>query len=168
MEKTIIGQKISSLRRERGWTQEELSEKLNVSPQAVSKWENDISYPDITLLPQLAKLFGVTTDELLGCEKPAHLVKVVPEGQRKDISDLVVRLVVNSAAGDRVRVNLPMTMLKMGIEVGMSMPEISGAEALKAVDFEKICEMAEKGLLGQLVEVESADGGTVRIFVEEI
>ena len=48
-----IGQNISINRKEKGMTQEQLAEICNVSPQAVSKWENDISYPDITLLKQL-------------------------------------------------------------------------------------------------------------------
>ena len=54
MEKKSIGKKIASLRKERGLTQSELAEKLGVSAQAVSKWENDIAYPDITLLAPLA------------------------------------------------------------------------------------------------------------------
>lgn len=59
-----LGKKISELRKEKGITQEELAERLGVSPQAVSKWENDLSCPDIMLLPELAKLFDVTIDEL--------------------------------------------------------------------------------------------------------
>jgi len=46
-------------------TQERLAKELNVSPQAVSKWENDINYPDISLLPDLARFLGVSVDELL-------------------------------------------------------------------------------------------------------
>lgn len=51
--------------RKRGYTQKELAEKINVSDKAVSRWERDESAPDISLLPVLAKIFGVTTDELL-------------------------------------------------------------------------------------------------------
>ena len=57
-----IGNRIYKYRREKGFTQEELAEKLGVSSQAVSKWENDASCPDISLLPQLCSLFGITTD----------------------------------------------------------------------------------------------------------
>ena len=49
-----LGFTISKLRKEKGMTQEELAEKVNVSAQAVSKWENDISMPDISVLPVLA------------------------------------------------------------------------------------------------------------------
>ena len=70
-----LGRRIAALRKARGWTQEQLAEKIGISPQAVSKWENDLSCPDISTLPLLADLFGVSTDELLGV-RPAdpHVV----------------------------------------------------------------------------------------------
>lgn len=59
-----IGNKIKVLRKEKGVTQEELANSVGVSFQAVSKWENNIALPDITLLPMLAEYFGVSMDEL--------------------------------------------------------------------------------------------------------
>ena len=60
-----LGRRIARLRLARTATQERLAKELNVSPQAVSKWENDINYPDILLLPDLARFLGVSVDELL-------------------------------------------------------------------------------------------------------
>lgn len=60
-----LGRRIARLRLGRTATQERLAKELNVSPQAVSKWENDINYPDISLLPDLARFLGVSVDELL-------------------------------------------------------------------------------------------------------
>ena len=60
-----LGRRIARLRLARTATQERLAKELNVSPQAVSKWENDINYPDISLLPDLAHFLGVSVDELL-------------------------------------------------------------------------------------------------------
>ena len=60
-----LGRRIARLRLARTATQERLAKELNVSPQAVSKWENDINYPDISLLPDLARVLGVSVDELL-------------------------------------------------------------------------------------------------------
>ena len=60
-----LGRRISRLRLAKTATQERLAKELNVSPQAVSKWENDINYPDISLLPDLARFLGVSVDELL-------------------------------------------------------------------------------------------------------
>ena len=60
-----IGNKIKNLRTNRGITQEQLAEHLHISGQAVSKWENGTSTPDITMLPILAEFFGITIDELM-------------------------------------------------------------------------------------------------------
>ena len=61
-----MGQRIAFLRKRAGLTQAQLAEKMGLSAQAVSKWEGDLSCPDILMLPALAKLFQVSTDELLG------------------------------------------------------------------------------------------------------
>ena len=66
-----LGKRISANRKRMGLTQEQLAEQLGVTAQAVSKWENDQSCPDITMLPRLAEIFGITTDELLGREATA-------------------------------------------------------------------------------------------------
>ena len=63
-----IGKTIRRLRKERNFTQEELAEQLNISAQAVSKWENGTSMPDISQVVPLASVFGVTTDVLFGVE----------------------------------------------------------------------------------------------------
>ena len=65
MEQTL-GKRIVQHRKRLGMTQDVLAEKLGVTAQAVSKWENDQSCPDITMLPKLAAIFGTTTDALLG------------------------------------------------------------------------------------------------------
>lgn len=62
--KILLGNKIKALRKARGITQEALADAIGISFQAVSKWENNIALPDITLVPALASYFGVSTDEL--------------------------------------------------------------------------------------------------------
>ncbi|MCD8367319.1 MAG: helix-turn-helix domain-containing protein [Clostridiales bacterium] len=69
MEAKTIGKFIAVLRKANGMTQKELAEKLNVSDKAVSRWERDESLPDLTLIPVIAELFGVTADELLRGER---------------------------------------------------------------------------------------------------
>lgn len=64
-----FNENLKYLRKKEGLTQEQLAEKLNVSRQAVTKWESGQALPDIVNLKELAVLFGVTTDELLGDEK---------------------------------------------------------------------------------------------------
>ena len=77
MEQTL-GKRIAANRKGLGLTQEQLAERLGVTAQAVSKWENDQSCPDITILPQLADIFGVSVDALLGREK-VHQGEVLEE-----------------------------------------------------------------------------------------
>lgn len=69
-----IGNRIKELRKTKGMTQEQLAEALGISFQAVSKWENNIAMPDITLVPVIARVFGVTTDDLF-----AHNLKEMQE-----------------------------------------------------------------------------------------
>ncbi|MEM5770659.1 MAG: helix-turn-helix transcriptional regulator, partial [Bacillota bacterium] len=61
----ILADKIMTLRKTNGWSQEDLAEKMNVSRQSISKWESAAAIPDINRILELAKLFGVTTDYLL-------------------------------------------------------------------------------------------------------
>ena len=160
-----IGNRIAKFRKAKGMTQEELANQLGVSSQAVSKWENDASCPDISLLPQLGRVLGVTTDELLTGKNDE--VKMVPAEQRKPLEQLTMRIRVDSSDGDKVRVNLPMSLVKVGLEIGMDMSgSVNGMENLKNVDLSKVLEMVEHGLIGKLVEVESADGDIVEIVVE--
>ncbi|NLU25585.1 MAG: helix-turn-helix transcriptional regulator [Hungateiclostridium thermocellum] len=67
-----IGETIRILRLERAITQERLAEQLKVSASAVSKWERGEAYPDITLVPKLAELIGVSTDKLFGIDQTAE------------------------------------------------------------------------------------------------
>lgn len=160
-----IGSRISKYRKEKGMTQEELASLLGVSSQAVSKWENDISCPDISLLPKLCQVLGVTSDELLTGKTSE--VKLVPLTERKSLDELTLRIYVNSADGDRVKVNLPMSLVKVCMEMGVDMSAgISGIDALKSLDVKKIVELAERGAIGKLVEVETGDGDTVEVVVE--
>lgn len=65
MSTPTLGAMIASLRKEHGMTQLELTEKMGVTDKAVSKWERDVSCPDINLLPKLAEVFGVSVDQLM-------------------------------------------------------------------------------------------------------
>lgn len=166
MEMTL-GKRIAALRHQKELKQDELAEKLGVSPQAVSKWENDQTCPDISLLPQLAQELGVSVDELLtGRSETETTVCMASEENRKDISQMMLRVVVDSTDGDRVRINLPMALVQVTLEMGMNMPQINGNDAMKNIDWSQILELVRQGVTGNLVEVESNDGDTVRIFVE--
>ena len=164
---TTLGKRIAALRHEKELKQDELAEKLGVSPQAVSKWENDQTCPDISLLPLLARTLGVSVDELLsGKQESTPAVQIVPVDERKDIKNMMLRIVVKSH-NNNVRINIPLPLIKVGIDAGLNMEEIAGGnEILKNLDFDKILELAEQGVIGNLMEIDTEDGSTVQIFVE--
>ena len=83
----IFADKLIDLRKKNGWSQEDLAEKLNVSRQAVSKWEGAQSVPDMTRIIQLSELFGVSTDYLLkdSLEHAEPSQDVVPDSQVRTI-----------------------------------------------------------------------------------
>lgn len=86
MEKKTIGKFISALRRANGMTQKELAEKLFVSDKTVSRWECDECTPDLTLIPVIAEIFGITSDdcsaEREGVSKRLRITKMRGAGIR--------------------------------------------------------------------------------------
>lgn len=88
-----MGAMISSLRKEHGMTQAELAERMGVTDKAVSKWERDLSCPDISSLPRLAEVLEVSVEELVRA-KNGRQGAAVPVGQTvRRILDLVLRAV---------------------------------------------------------------------------
>ena len=164
MEKTI-GKRIAALRKEKGLKQEDVARSLDVSSQAVSKWENDQSYPDISLLPKLAKLLGVSVDALLSGEEEKATVKFVPEEKRKDISEMVLRIQIDTDEGDKVRISVPMVLLQLAIETGVEVVAISGNTAIQKIDWVSIIGLVQQGVVGNLFEIES-DEARICVFVE--
>ncbi len=85
MEQTL-GKRIVQHRKRLGLTQDQLAEKLGVTAQAGSKWQNDQSCPDISILPKLAEIFGITTDALLGAgsQVPVYEAEVIGKENNSD------------------------------------------------------------------------------------
>jgi transcriptional regulator with XRE-family HTH domain len=79
-----LGKQISTRRKAMGLTQDQLAEKLGVTAQAVSKWENDQSCPDITTLPRLAEIFGISVDTLLGRTEQEIVHEATIENNQSD------------------------------------------------------------------------------------
>lgn len=163
-----LGRRIAALRRRKDLTQEALAEKLGVSPQAVSKWENDLSCPDIQLLPALAQLLGVTVDVLLSGES-AQETSLTPPGERKPLEQMVMHIVICGDDGGQVRVNLPMALVEVGVQMGDStatMLNINGTPALQQVNLAAMLELVRRGTLGKLLELDDSEGNHVEIWVE--
>ena len=76
MSNKSIGEMISCLRKEKGMTQNDLAEKMNVTDKAVSKWERNLSCPDVNSIPKLAEILGTTVEELLNAQSKKENSKV--------------------------------------------------------------------------------------------
>ena len=161
-----MGKRIAAFRKKRGLTQDQLAEQLGISAQAVSKWETDLSCPDIGIVPQLAEILEVSRDDLFGVEKNGPAAVLVPEEQRKSADQLIFRIIVDSGDGDKVRVNLPLMLLRALDSSGSPSFQMNGQNLLEGIDIGELIRIAEAGMLGELIEVDSADGDHVRIFVE--
>ena len=77
-----IGENIKKLRKAKRMTQKEVANQLNVTPQTISKWERNISYPDLDMLVKLSKLFHISTDALLGNTKPTFFASLFSKKKR--------------------------------------------------------------------------------------
>lgn len=163
MENTL-GKRIAALRREKGMKQDELSEKMQVSPQAVSKWENDQTCPDISVLPTLAKLFGISVDELLTGKKEAE-TRVVSLDDGAEHKNKVIHLEITDG-GDKIRLNFPIEFVRGLVQMGMSLPGIVENDNFRNVDLEQIITLVDKGLVGTILEIEGEDQERIRIYVD--
>lgn len=94
MEKRTMGLTIASLRREMKMTQAELAAKMGVTDKAVSKWERELSCPDVKSLPKLAEILGISIEELMQAEAPAPKT----EGSKNQQIHEIVMLVFKAAA----------------------------------------------------------------------
>ncbi len=170
MEKTI-GKKLYELRKQSGFTQDYVAEKLGVSAQAVSKWENDIACPDIMTLPSIAQLYGVTIDELFNNDDIQSNVKYEKPEQINE-EDLVLRVYVDTVHGDKIKVTLPYLVVKEFVKAGKNISAVVGGTVvsgvdLSGIDFDLIFGMVANGVLGEIVNVQTQNNDIVRVVVEK-
>ena len=161
--KETFGQRFTRLRKEKGLTQEDIALKVNISTQAVSKWENDISMPDIAILGDLADILAISIDELLGKTKPTVSLST---NENKDINKMALKIKILSSDGDKVNINLPIPLIKACIETGMQLPLVNSNTKLSEIDFSQIYELIKQGVIGELVSIVSTEGDTISIIVE--
>jgi transcriptional regulator with XRE-family HTH domain len=88
MKKQNFGTMIATLRKEKGMTQLDLAEKMGVTDKAVSKWERDLSFPDVNSLPKLAEIFEVSVDELMQVKAEE---KEKPKNEREELISLIFK-----------------------------------------------------------------------------
>lgn len=174
--KNTIGQNIAFYRKKVGLTQEELSEKMNVTSQAVSKWENDLSYPDPTAFGKLAKILETTADNLLNGETELPNVSLSEtEKPEKRLLVISVNMGENAPMPLTVNLRIPAQLVLKAYEegslaalIGDRIPneQISPEEA--QMHAEKIMnmgvELLKAGTVGPIIDMD-ANGTKIRIEV---
>lgn len=166
-----LGRRIQALRKQQGLTQDALAEIMGISPQAVSKWENSQSCPDIMTLPLLARQLDVTVDQLLTGEAPSS----TPAAPAKKPEELIVRMAFTEEDGSRICCNLPFTVFRLTALHGMlsitynsqqnGEIELNTAAKLKGLDLRTIAQMIESGVTGKLLELDD-EGSKLTIWTE--
>ncbi len=165
MNKTI-GNNIAKFRKNIGMTQSEMAEKLNVSVQAVSKWENDISYPDLERIGQLAEVLNTSAESIINGKED------VPETKLKsdiDFSKLLLLVNVNVKSDKSVDLTLriPVELFLKARENGtinLLMGEFG--EDLPESALDTVFEMITAGVVGPIVNI-NADNTSINIEVVE-
>ena len=164
-----IGQNIAELRKKKGLTQEELAEKMCVTAQAVSKWERDASYPDVTVLSALAQALGVSVAAILEGEQSApELKEAAPDAIARRVVCIDAHL---GPANMDAKVQFPVTALKKMMDNGVLKQMIDdeddedGEEDYLLIS-SVLKSAVEMGCVGPIMNVD-ANGTQVRISVED-
>lgn len=113
MAKNTIGQFIAALRKANGLTQQDVADRLNVSNKAVSRWERDECAPDLSVIPALAEMFGVTCDELLKGERISEPTS--PERKEPKVDKQVKALINRSLSGFKTLICIALAVACIGI-----------------------------------------------------
>lgn len=151
-----FAKRLQELRKEKNLTQEDLATKLNISPQSISKWENNLSTPDLEMLLNLCHILNVSADYILGNNNIITLTQ-------KDPNKLLLKLEILDN-GDNVKINLPLAIIKKLLE--SNTVKINDKDILNKIDFNLIFTLIDKGVIGKLLEIDTTDNEHISIYVE--
>ena len=115
MKKKTLGMMIASLRKENGMTQLDLADKMGVTDKAVSKWERDISYPDVNTIAKLAEVFEISVDELMQIKNESQ------NDTKKDVTSLIHIIMKAIAAAMGIGVVVLSILKQLDVSSGMGM-----------------------------------------------
>lgn len=163
-----LGSRIAEARKSKGYTQEEFSDLLGVTPQAVSKWENDLSCPDILTLPKISELLEISIDELLTgktpkTEKTETATKIT--AANTDTSKLKLRIKILAPNKKPVNIALPISLAKGIVKVGNGISGIIGQTAIDSDKLDQIINLVEEGATGELLNIIAEDETNIIIEI---
>ena len=160
-----IGKRISEYRKRKNLKQDELAEMLGVSAQAVSKWENDLSCPDISLLPALSDNLGISIDEIITGKR------YYPDACNiEELDSKTFTLLFEINGLECSKMNIPMSMVRKAVEKGLDPIILADCkQSFNYVDFAAVINLveglAETGQTGILFEC--SDGKAKAKFIVE-
>lgn len=175
-----LGSRIAKRRKALNFTQEEFSQILGVTAQAVSKWENDASCPDIMLLPEISKVLDVSIDELMGVKAKEHnneahesekneaekVTEFTGEKRSKaEIKRLKFRINIIDNRNKPVRIALPMSFVMKMANMGVKISGILGTNAINDAQLEQILELVKNGAAGEIFDLTTDDGTNIKIEI---
>ncbi len=152
-----IGKNITMFRKAKGFTQAELGELLGVSNQAVSKWESEMTMPDIMLLPEIAKVLGITLDDLYGEHKEYEIVDKV---NSDTVTDKRILLISVKEENKNIKLRIPVQAVHSILSNDIF------KKAIPDEEIDELFKMIESGAKGTLVDVEN-NNAHVTIAVED-
>ena len=166
-----LGKTINTLRKANGFTQEEFASMLGISPQAVSKWENDLSCPDIMLLPKIAEIFDITVDSLLSGDisDKVKAVTVKEENTKKESSKQedgkntlkIKKLRIAITNGDKTtNIAVPIGVAGLGMRLGKTLGIIKDDQA------NEVENSVNKGIHGEIFSLDGEKGEHISISLE--
>lgn len=154
-----IGNNIAVLRKKKGITQEELANELGVSAQAVSKWENNSSCPDVSLLTKIADYFGVSVDALLRTQEDdiVDLAEEKEDNVKPDDKNNIVIKIMQQNGKENV-IKLPFKFVKLGLNIGTMF-------GLDKDISSKIVTLAESNVT-DIVNIDTENGEHIEIMLD--
>ncbi len=164
-----LGSRITDLRKKNNLTQEEFAESLGVTAQAVSKWENDASCPDIMLLPKIAEIFGVSIDALMGVEPIEEKAEVSsPILTDEQLSKLKLRILLtdnNMPNKKPINISVPVSFVLKATSLGLKISGVLGNDVIDDTQLGKIVDVIKSGVTGEILRIDTDDNKTVVIEV---
>ena len=149
-----MGEKIAELRKSKSMTQEELATRIGVSPQAISRWENSATMPDIMLLPVLADILDITIDELFSTNKSAASerdIDLAPKDAYMSVLDVLCKSFKRSS---EYKAEQLMQEFKDQRGVQSGIRSMNSDDTVYAADGLAVAYLAEKGTAVRLLEDE--------------
>lgn len=167
-EKTVktktLGERLAAARKAKELTQDDFAKQLDVTPQAVSKWENDLSCPDILLLPKISEILGVELNELLtGKTKKEEK----PKSTVTDNSKLKLKLRISPPDKKPTNITVPAALVKRIAKIGNGISGILGNSTISNSQMEEILELTEEGATGEILNIEAEDGTVITIEISK-